>query len=455
MAPKAITEEHPALRLQRTFGNQAVLRMLRSQEQDTRRAGIGARASRSQQQAKRNVSQADHMREVATKGVAGPATSLPHLDAIQRSFGNHDVSGVEVHTGPQATDSNHALGAVGYTIGNHVAFAGTPDLHTAAHEAAHVVQQRGGVQLSGGLGQAGDAYERHADAVADGVVKGKQVGALLNQMPGLSGDGHASGTQTRDQPVQMQGGPNKSQNQKMATGDPTTDLLQKAFQQAFQKSLQQYFQTDEIKKPIVEKLATDYLNRPGKLEISARAVPNSPYVIPGVHDPSYNEVYIAIYNAIDIDELVKGKWNWRDATVKKKTRDEKLGEIGAFATQEFIQGKLQGAVVKTAVSWATKESVLVTATFTLAEAAAATAATLFAIELIGIATLALGLYELANSINAPAELSPYQEKNANIVASVKAWLQKKQEAADLKERLNKPFKVETTPAVRSTTRIGP
>lgn len=120
MAPKAITEEHPALRLQRTIGNQAVLRMLRSQEQDFCRAGIGARASRSEQQAKRNVSQADHMREVATKGVAGPATSLPHLDAIQRSFGNHDVSGVEAHTGPQATDSNHALDAVGYTIGNHV-----------------------------------------------------------------------------------------------------------------------------------------------------------------------------------------------------------------------------------------------------------------------------------------------------------------------------------------------
>ncbi|MEK6262278.1 MAG: DUF4157 domain-containing protein [Planctomycetota bacterium] len=186
MAPKAITEEHAALRLQRTIGNQAVLRMLRSQEQDIRHAGIGARASRSEQQAKRKVSQADHMREVATKGVAGPAASLPHLDAIQRSFGNHDVSGVEAHTGPQATDSNHALDAVGYTIGNRVAFAGTPDLHTAAHEAAHVVQQRGGVQLSGGVGQAGDAYERHADAVADRVVQGGSSESLLASFAGTS-----------------------------------------------------------------------------------------------------------------------------------------------------------------------------------------------------------------------------------------------------------------------------
>jgi hypothetical protein len=40
-----------------------------------------------------------------------------------------------------------------YATGNHVAFKGAPNLHTAAHEAAHVVQQRGGVQLKGGVGQ--------------------------------------------------------------------------------------------------------------------------------------------------------------------------------------------------------------------------------------------------------------------------------------------------------------
>jgi len=179
--PKAITDEHAVLRMKRTIRNQAVLRMLRSQEQDTRRAGTAAQASRSGPQAKRNVSQVDHMREVATKGVAGSATSLPHLDAIQRSFGNHDVSKVQAHTDPQATDSNRALDAVGYTIGNHVAFAGSPDLHTAAHEAAHVVQQRGEVQLSGGLGQAGDAYERHADAVANRVVRGESAHDLLSR----------------------------------------------------------------------------------------------------------------------------------------------------------------------------------------------------------------------------------------------------------------------------------
>jgi hypothetical protein len=36
-----------------------------------------------------------------------------------------------------------------------------------------VVQQRGGVQLRGGVGQPGDEYERHADEVADAVVAGR------------------------------------------------------------------------------------------------------------------------------------------------------------------------------------------------------------------------------------------------------------------------------------------
>jgi Domain of unknown function (DUF4157) len=52
------------------------------------------------------------------------------------------------------------MGATAYATGDRIAFAGAPDLHTTAHEAAHVVQQRAGVSLPGGVGQAGDAYER-------------------------------------------------------------------------------------------------------------------------------------------------------------------------------------------------------------------------------------------------------------------------------------------------------
>jgi hypothetical protein len=68
-----------------------------------------------------------------------------------------------------------------------VAFADTPDLHTAAHEAAHVVQQRSGVHLKAGVGEVGDSYERNADAVADRVVAGDSAQDLLDQHASVGG----------------------------------------------------------------------------------------------------------------------------------------------------------------------------------------------------------------------------------------------------------------------------
>ncbi|MEM9493809.1 MAG: DUF4157 domain-containing protein, partial [Myxococcota bacterium] len=78
--------------------------------------------------------------DVAQSGVLGSGGSLPYLDQIQASFGAHDISGVRAHTGGAASAASSALGARAYATGNDIAFAGTPDLHTAAHEAAHVVQ---------------------------------------------------------------------------------------------------------------------------------------------------------------------------------------------------------------------------------------------------------------------------------------------------------------------------
>jgi peptidoglycan hydrolase-like protein with peptidoglycan-binding domain len=119
----------------------------------------------------------------AARGVATPTSGLPHGDAIQRAFGRHDVSSIQAHTGGDAAQSAKAMGADAYAAGDHVVL-GKSDLHTVAHEAAHVVQQRGGVQLKGGVGQAGDSYERHADAVADKVVAGESAEGLLTQMAG-------------------------------------------------------------------------------------------------------------------------------------------------------------------------------------------------------------------------------------------------------------------------------
>ena len=117
----------------------------------------------------------------AAHGTSGGAAALPHLAQIQQSFGRHDVGGIRAHVGGRAAEGAEAMGAHAFAVGDHVAFAGAPDLHTAAHEAAHVVQQRGGVQLKGGVGEVGDPYERHADAVANLVVQGKSSEALLDQ----------------------------------------------------------------------------------------------------------------------------------------------------------------------------------------------------------------------------------------------------------------------------------
>ena len=127
----------------------------------------------------------------AAHGTAGPAQSLPHLGTIQRAFGGHDVSGVRAFVGGPAAEASHAMGARAYATGDATAFAEAPDLHTAAHEAAHVVQQRAGVHLKGGVGQAGDAYEANADAVADRVVAGQSAADLLPPV-GDAATGHGA-----------------------------------------------------------------------------------------------------------------------------------------------------------------------------------------------------------------------------------------------------------------------
>ena len=122
----------------------------------------------------------EQVREAAGAGLTGPPSSLPHLGAIQQSFGpDQDLSHVGAHIGGPAADACDAIGATAYATGNAVAFASNPDLHTAAHEAAHVVQQAQGVSLYGGVGEAGDIHEQQADAAADRVVAGQSAADLF------------------------------------------------------------------------------------------------------------------------------------------------------------------------------------------------------------------------------------------------------------------------------------
>jgi len=157
------------------FGNQGVLALLRAKRAQPTVA-TGAPAAQA----------------MADRGVGGTASPLPFRDRIQESFGHHDVSGIEAYTGGAATEANAAFGARAYTNGGAIAFGGSPDLHTAAHEAAHVVQQRAGVHLKDGFGRAGDAHERNADAIADGVVRGESVEPMLDKYKAQASAGSGS-----------------------------------------------------------------------------------------------------------------------------------------------------------------------------------------------------------------------------------------------------------------------
>jgi hypothetical protein len=185
----------------------------------------------------------DELHRIAAAGVAGPGGPLPHGDTIQRMFGRHDVSGIEAHVGSGAETATRALGAQAYATGHHVAFVGTPSLHTAAHEAAHVVQQRAGIQLKGGVGMAGDAHEQHADAVADLVVQGRSAEGLLAQYAQTSSGAGGAGQAAvqRQTPGDSSGPPASSTNPDAppvketawnAKLDTSTDTLIQAFDKA-------------------------------------------------------------------------------------------------------------------------------------------------------------------------------------------------------------------------------
>ena len=89
---------------------------------------------------------------VARSGLRATGQPYPFLDEIQRSFGQHDISGLEGHTGEAARAANSELGSTAYHKGGHVAFGQEPTLADAAHEAAHYVQGVGSRQLKGCVG---------------------------------------------------------------------------------------------------------------------------------------------------------------------------------------------------------------------------------------------------------------------------------------------------------------
>ncbi len=147
---------------------------------------------------------AESVHQAAAHGVSGSAEKLPHAATIQRSFGGYDISHVQAYTDRAASEGSRAMGADAYASGHRVAFDGAPDLHTAAHEVAHVVQQKAGVSLSGGVGSSGDLYERHDDRVADAVVAGQDAAPALRELAGGAGGATQGAVQKKDDPEDKQ-----------------------------------------------------------------------------------------------------------------------------------------------------------------------------------------------------------------------------------------------------------
>ena len=177
------------LHLQRTIGNQAVQRLLQANAKELEAGSTATASTRLAHHFSRipvyRRADPDDIHQIAQDGTAGTAGPLPHLDRIQRSFGpRHDLGRVKAHIGGQAARATRRMGAEAYTSGERLAFGAMPSLHTAAHEAAHVVQQRAGVHLEDGLGQTGDKYEQHATQVANEVVAGRSAEGTLDKFSG-------------------------------------------------------------------------------------------------------------------------------------------------------------------------------------------------------------------------------------------------------------------------------
>lgn len=122
----------------------------------------------------------DAVNEVALAGTRDGGGRLPHLERLEAAFGaRHELAAVRAHVGADAAAACDTLGAEAYAAGPAVAFRSVPGLWLAAHEAAHVVQQRHGQDPGAALEAPDGALERQADAVADRVVAGRPVKDLL------------------------------------------------------------------------------------------------------------------------------------------------------------------------------------------------------------------------------------------------------------------------------------
>jgi hypothetical protein len=105
-----------------------------------------------------------------------------------------DFGAVRVHTDARSAAAAAAIDARAYTMNRDIVFGANeyaPQTESGrrllAHELTHIVQQRSGAHLPGGIGPPNDAYERNADAVANEVARGRSSEELLSGYSGMGG----------------------------------------------------------------------------------------------------------------------------------------------------------------------------------------------------------------------------------------------------------------------------
>jgi len=152
------------LNLQRTVGNQALLRLIQSPAEEPRHAE--ARGSG-------DSTVPPIVREVLH--YPGQSLDLDARGFMERRF-RHEFSRVRVHTDMAATESAKAINAKAFAIGNNIVFgAGEYAPHTPAgqqllaHELVHVVQQGATPLLPTRISHLEDAEERQAEHIAASI----------------------------------------------------------------------------------------------------------------------------------------------------------------------------------------------------------------------------------------------------------------------------------------------
>lgn len=215
-------QRRPGLaRLHRTYGNQAVLRMVNQSFSSSggrlqRKCACGGSGASECAECKEK-----HGSELqrAAMQPAAPNVAPPIVHDVLHSAGRPldnavrgfmeprfgaDFGDVRVHTDSRAAESARAVDALAYTVGRDIVFASggySPQTQAGqkilAHELTHTIQQGMGVQrISGDLTitDPADAAEREARSTADAVMEGTGIAASLRTNPVIARDKPDAGT---------------------------------------------------------------------------------------------------------------------------------------------------------------------------------------------------------------------------------------------------------------------